>query len=315
MYRTILVPLDGSSLSEQALPMATALAQAMGAQLILVQVICTPGVDREEVQRKTEAEAKEYLAGVAGQLAERGLQAAIALSYGTVVEGILSAIELRQANLVVMCTHGRSGLKRWLYGSVAEALLGRSPVPVLLVRPADLVVTPSPESGRPQVLVPLDGSALAEAVLPHAEALAEALNGTLVLLQVVILRVPRAPELFLASTWMRFVKEEEAQAENYLARVADRLKQDGLCVQTVVRSVQTVVESDTAAEVILQEARRAAGPGLVVMATHGRTGLKRLLFGSVAMAVLQRGLRPLLLLRPADLARVSLEGQVVTAAG
>jgi nucleotide-binding universal stress UspA family protein len=233
------------------------------------------------------------------------------MPYGTVIEGILSEIELHRADLVVMCTHGRSGLKRWIHSSIAEELLGQSPVPVLLVRPAVSLATPSLLE-RLRVLVPLDGSGLAEAVLPHAEALAKVLNGTLVLLQVVILRVPRTPDLFLSSSWRRLVKEEETQAENYLARVAERLKQGGLDVQTVVQSVQTVVNSDVAAEVILQEANRAASPGLVVMATHGRSGLKRLLFGSVAMALLQRGLHPLLLLGPSGLVRGRLEEQVTT---
>ncbi len=140
------------------------------------------------------------------------------------------------------------------------------------------------------------------------QALAQALDGTIVLLQAVVLRIPRTPELFLVSTWQRIVEEETVRAENYLAKVAEHLKQDGLRVQTVVRCVQTVVESGAAAEVILQEKGRPAGTGLVVMATHGRTGLKRLLFGSVAMAVLQRGLRPLLLLRPVGLPQLSPEG-------
>ncbi|GIK37257.1 MAG: universal stress protein UspA [Chloroflexota bacterium] len=308
VYRTILVPLDGSSLSERGLPMAATVAQATGAQLVLAQVVRTSAVDPGEAQGEAEEEVKRYLAGIASQLGEQGLRVEITMPTGTPVEGILSELELRQADLVVMCTHGRSGLRRWFYGSVAEGVLARSPVPVLLARPADLVVMSPPELGWPRLLVPLDGSAFAEAVLPHAKALAQALDGTIVLLQAVVLRIPRTPELFLVSTWQRIVEEETVRAENYLAKVAEHLKQDGLRVQTVVRCVQTVVESGAAAEVILQEKGRPAGTGLVVMATHGRTGLKRLLFGSVAMAVLQRGLRPLLLLRPVGLPQLSPEG-------
>jgi nucleotide-binding universal stress UspA family protein len=306
MYRTILVPLDGSSFGERALPMATALARTTGARLVLVRAAwatVTPGMDPTEPQVRAVEECRTYLAGVAQWLADAGFDADIAVPYGQPADGILLEIELRHADLVVMGTHGRSGLGRWIYGSVAEAVLAHSPIPIVFVRPTGRLDALPPVLDHPHLLVPLDGSPFAEAALPHATALARVFDGSLHLMRVITpppsvptLLVVSAPQPLAAQPVMQeAVQDEQAQAENYLAAISSRLAQEGLRVQTVARF-------GLPAEAILEEAR-ALGAGLIIMATHGRTGLGRLLLGSVALEVLQRDVVPLLLVRPKDLPR------------
>lgn len=169
MIRTILVPLDGSEFSERALPVGIELATALKARVVLVSVAgsesaiplkLTPEdrkeiseqyahdteeehmlsteprmVERVQEQIRAVDEAEEYLASIAAKLSDTGVQIEVAAPYGPAVEGILSEIDLRSADLVVMCIHGRSGLNRLISGSVASAVLAHSPVPVLMVPP------------------------------------------------------------------------------------------------------------------------------------------------------------------------------------
>lgn len=291
MYHTILVPLDGSAFSERALPMATTLARALRAQVTLVRAVSAavfPGTDPTEAEVQAVGEAHAYLSALAAGLSEQGLNVEVAVPYGDAAESILLEIGLRSADLVVMCTHGRSGLGRWIYGSVAEQVLAQSPVPVLLVRPTGSTEMLAPERERTTLLVPLDGSSFAETALTHAATLARAFSATILLL--------RALEHETASYRSSGrVQDDSAglipDAEPYLEGVAQRLRSTGL-------SVQTVVEEGRPGDAIAYHAA-TLGPGLIVMATHGRTGVGRLLLGSVALEVLCHSPLPVMLIRPA----------------
>ncbi len=117
MYRTILVPLDGSAFGERALPMAMELAQLANSNLVLVRAAeasVIPGVDPTEAQCRAIEEAETYLGGVSRELARQNIQAKSAVPYGRVPKAILLEIEMQHADLVIMCTHGRSGLGRWI---------------------------------------------------------------------------------------------------------------------------------------------------------------------------------------------------------
>ncbi len=171
MFNAILVPLDGSTLSERALPVGCALARAFDARLVLVRVAnagASSGkeagdeerraiaeqragvkeeehllstdpwaVERAQAQIRVVSEAEGYLAGVAERLGAEAVRVEAAVAYGDPAKGILLELELRSADLVVMCSHGRTGLRQLVAGSVAQAVLARSPVPVLLVPPAE----------------------------------------------------------------------------------------------------------------------------------------------------------------------------------
>ncbi len=293
MYRTILVPLDGSAFSERALPVAASLAQALQAQVILVRAVSAsvfPGVDATDAQVQAVNEAHDYLSALAAGLSEQNLNVDIATPYGDPAEMITLEVGLRKADLVVMCTHGRSGLGRWVYGSVAEQVLARSPVPVLLVRPTGAVTPLALEPGKIKLLVPLDGSLFAEAALPHAADLARALDGTILLMRMV--EPPVAPYVSGEVLVPGVMPELTAQAESYLAEVAQGLREAGLSVETITRE-------GWPADVIAYGAE-ALGVNLIVMTTRGRTGIVRLLLGSVAMEVVRRSPLPVMLIRPAE---------------
>lgn len=301
MYRTIIVPLDGSEYSERALVTATSLARVMGAQLVLVRAVSTsvfPGVDATEAQVKAVSEAEAYLTALSRPLAEKDIRVEIAVPFMSAPEGILLEINQRKADLVVMCTHGRSGLGRWIYGSVAEKVLAHSPVPVLLVKPTGLVTPLLLGSAQAPLLVPLDGSSYAEAVLPYALDLSRTLNRKLILLRVatyaiVPVNVPGQNFTFPSEVQEMVNKEEQKEAEDYLAKLTERLKADGQLVQSVVRWGEPAIT--------IQEESKAAGAGMIIMTTHGQTGLKNVIMGDVALEVVRLTSVPLFLVRPAEL--------------
>ncbi len=139
MYRRILVPLDGSELAEQALPHANAVAQAFNASVELLQVVPIPeegssAADRPVGWEAEVAEAREYLGGIATRFAQAGIECHSNVTSGSVADEILRFCEDAECDLIVMSTHGRSGLGRWVYGSIADRLLRHAKVPVLLVR-------------------------------------------------------------------------------------------------------------------------------------------------------------------------------------
>ncbi|MBA2678709.1 MAG: universal stress protein, partial [Ktedonobacteraceae bacterium] len=201
MFQRILVPLDGSVRAEQAFPVAVRIAHATGASLTLLRVVESPNrFDEHSVELPEEpaelleaeiARAKAYLLHVLAESKLEGIGITTEVRTGVVAQHILQCVEEHQDDLIVMCSHGTTGLKRWLLGSVAQKIVHTSPVPVLIVREGHaLLIEQQGVTKEPfQILVPLDGSALAEAaLLPAAHmsaALAAPQSGALHLVQVV----------------------------------------------------------------------------------------------------------------------------------
>ncbi len=292
--RTVLVPLDGSILAELALNFAESLARASGARLILLRAVVPytfGGTDEATARAKAIDESERYLAGLVDRLAQRGIEAEATVLYGEAAPSIIEAAQLHMVDLVAMCTHGRGGLGRWVYGSVAEQVLATAPTAVLLVRAWQALESVTSATERSRVLIPLDGSAFAEKALPVAEQLAATLDAELMLLRVVY-----PPSPVLTQEWMvaSYLAEEletsELAARQYLEGVADRLSRSG-------RPVSIEVRIGTPASVI---ADIGADIAFLVMATHGRTGTERLMMGSIANVVVRRGEVPLVLVGPAS---------------
>lgn len=302
MFSKLLVPLDGSPLAERALQLAGMLAKPTGAKLVLVRAAQAhpgPGTSLADAQVAAVSEAETYLEKIAARLAQEGVSVETAVPYGEAVEAIAEEVRLRQADLVVMATHGRSGIGRLVYGSVAKGVLVRSGVPVLLVRAWRPESEMKPLSDQPRIVVPLDGSAFSEEALPVAVAMARGLNGRLVLVRAVwppdrVLRAEEGPIVHIDE----LLNSLKASAQDYLAQVASRLDVG----QPIIQDVRT---GDPSMAIIA--ACREHGASMVVMTTHGRTGLARVLFGSVAGSVLRRGNVPLLLVRPASLGPAPVE--------
>jgi nucleotide-binding universal stress UspA family protein len=145
MYKRVLLPLDGSPLAEQALPHAIAQAECFGAQLVLLRVVepilpTETVVPREAIRRaeeKTRALTQEYLERIAAQARERDIPVQTVTIEGFPRLQIVQFAEANRIDLIVICTRGRSGLSRWLMGSVADRVVRGASVPVLLVRAAN----------------------------------------------------------------------------------------------------------------------------------------------------------------------------------
>ena len=220
MYRTILVPLDGSPFSEQALPLATRLAQAVGARLILLEAtrcMGEPGPQTNTLQARMTDHARQYLGLIADRLAATGLAVDVAVRNAAPEEAIPTAADDLNADLIVMATHGRSGLGRMVHGSVAEAVVTSCSVPVLLMRVAKKP-RGAPEPAEHVVLVALDGTPFAEAALPHAVALAQAMDGVVRLVRVIVPTGPVSqryvdePDVVL-----EMVKQDQSEAQHQAA--------------------------------------------------------------------------------------------------
>jgi nucleotide-binding universal stress UspA family protein len=207
MFKRMLVPLDGSELAEQAIPVAARLARANGGTIVFVQVGLPPvefgtySVEQEHVidvkpsaYEKRLAEAESYLLSITNMHADvlAGIATEIDITTGAAAPTIFSTARLEEVDLIVMYSRGETGLKRWVFGSVAQQAVRHSPVPVLVLQEHGMPLR-VPDAAHPlRILVPLDGSALAETALEPAiellktwmSAVAE-VGGELHLLQVV----------------------------------------------------------------------------------------------------------------------------------
>jgi nucleotide-binding universal stress UspA family protein len=297
VFNTLLVPLDGSELAERALPYAVRLAAERGGRLVLMRAALAPppsGLDWERQQVAIMEEATAYLSDVAQKVAAR-VSVTTAPLYGHAANTILAAVEQFDADSIVMATHGRTGLAHLLHGSVAEAVLTRSPVPVFLVyaRPGEEAAPPF-DSASARILVPLDGSAFAEAALPAALEILGA-TGELVLCSVAA--APDHVERDEQGRVRAYLDQQEEAIRrdtlDYLRRVEAQLKQQRADLQVTL----DVRIGDPAPGITMAEIAR--GADLVVMATHGRTGIRRAVLGSVAGGVLTTGSVPVLLVSPA----------------
>lgn len=303
MLRSLLVPLDGSTSSEDSLPFAGGVARATGASLHLahVHVPYEPEqllqntqfhfeqVSIEEYDGLYRRREEEYLNGLATRLSEEGASADSKILDGPGVAENLSryASEL-DSDMIFMTTHGYSGVNRLWLGSVADEMIRHTTLPLFVVHPHE----PGGESQQLSVhhiLVPLDGSELAEAALGPATELARATGARLTLAHVV-----PSGEL---SNWPVLAPLRERPvpsldgALSYLEGVADELERDGLDVEVLA------THGNAPATEIIEAAERV-GADAIAMATHGYGGLKRTLLGSVADKILRSSTLPLLVMRP-----------------
>jgi nucleotide-binding universal stress UspA family protein len=248
---------------------------------------------------------RRYLRELAGRFRQAGGPRLLsALLAGPVNDTLAQYVRDSRADLVVMTTHGRGPVERVWLGSVADHLIRNLEVPVLLVRPHEGELTFQAPLATGRILVPLDGSSLAEAVLAPAAALARLLDLELVLLQVLpplMMNIPPMgpPSIGFYEQAMTLIRSE---AEEYLQAVAKRREQEGLDVST------RVVLGPSVAGMILEMARDQR-VGLVAIATRGQGGIRRLALGSVADKVVRAAEVPVLVIRPAKISSKMLVGR------
>ncbi len=295
MYSRLLVPLDGSHLAEAVLPLVSRLARAVGASVLLLHVLerKAPSAVHGDRHLTDVAGADAYLRGIAERMRAEGIEVeyhAHNAPEGDVARSVAAHAEEEGANLIVLSTHG-GGMRQILFGSIAQQVLNRGAVPVLLVRPNQVGNAPPFEPRT--VLVPLDATAAAEAALLPAAEIARALGASLHLVMVVgtaeTVAAERPSATLLPSATRLALELEGQNAADYLEGLATELRTPDLLVSTEVRRGKTTrALADEAAE---------PGVGLVVVATHGRAGLQAIWAGSVGARLLSRTKAPVLLLR------------------
>ncbi len=303
-FRSILVPLDGSTFAGHALPLAARIADRTGGKLRLVLVHELPSAPLDPIAAKmftsmelaTRRAERGYLRGVQARLREGGTRMSSAVTMtGSPGPALRQYVEELGVDLIVMATHGRGGVRRAWLGSVADYLIRNLNIPVLLVRPQEGVEEPERVPTPLQLLVPLDGSPLAEEALPLAVELARALDLEIALVQVVAPVLPSSDAAFpVPSAYDEdFTASVRDQAQDYLDDLAQGLRDRGL------RATAAATIGWNAADALLGLARPEQ-VALMVTATHGRGGLRRLALGSVADKLVRGAEVPVLVYRPAE---------------
>ncbi len=295
MFRTILVPLDGSAFSEAALPWALGLSRRTHAALQLASVHePVPSFAYDEWESAAWQWSEDYLRNVREQIRQRTDGEVHAwVGTGRVVELLMSRADSTEADLVVMATHGRGALTRAWLGSVADGFVRHAHQPILLVRPEDDHPDPTVEPEVQRIVVPLDGSELSESVLDLAIGMAKLYGSQIRLLRVVAYPMEIASPYLPHTVQMnqKVVEEARDAARAYLERIAARITAEGV-EATVHVTVDTQAGHAVAREVEELDAQ------LVVMATHGRGGLQRALLGSTTDKVIRAVHVPILVQRP-----------------
>jgi nucleotide-binding universal stress UspA family protein len=287
MYKKILVPLDGSTIAEGVLPYARAFATALSLPVYLLQVIdpdnLVPSTAVQQgrthnilvVEREHDG---DYLRKIAGSFAD---PAAVAYSVriGKSAEVIIELATTDPDTLIAMATHGHSAVGRWLLGSVARKVLYGAENDILLIRA--LEQTEGKEATVPlkRVVVPLDGSELAEKALPCAVELAQKMNLEVLLLRAYLMPGVAYPSGSYAPDWKAFDQGKKEIASEYLEGKVRQVRSEGL------ERVSLVVREGSAAETIIDVARENP-QSLIVMSSHGAGAAVRWVFGSITERVI-----------------------------
>ncbi|HYA29105.1 MAG TPA: universal stress protein [Acidobacteriota bacterium] len=300
MYTKILIPLDGSTASERVLPFAHAIAATLRIPIELLEIVDSSAVAQkvpannprqlDALMAEGEWIGREHLNEIAKELAN--VKVTCTVERGKVADVIIERAGEDKGTLIAMVTHGRSGISRWMSGSVAETVLRGSTNPLFLVR-ADETSLGDSEAVIKSIIVPLDGSMLGESVLPTVVEIAKTLDAEVVLCRAYELSTGEADgcadERVEDDEKLRRLKGE---VQRYLAAKTKALKEAGL------KKVTWVARRGSGAEEIIRYAR-AHRDALVAMCTHGRTGVRRRVLGSVTEKVLRHSDDPVLIVHAA----------------
>lgn len=324
MFKRILVPLDGSPRAERALPMAARIARASGGTVLLLQVVPAanefgpyqrPSTLPREVVNADIAHAATYLSNTAHSNTLAGAETKVAVLSGPDALTILATVKEQHSDLMIMVSHGATGIKRWVLGSVAQKMARYSPVPVLVLRDGGIVPSSAyPDKTRPlhtiAAAIALDGSQLAEAaILPAARlvaALAAPAQGSLHLTRVV--QRPGVDTVLNGRERMDPQQRDQTinEAIDYLCQRADDLRAS-LGVDLNLAISWSIALGTDVADALIRVAEQGridggtclfGGCEILALATHGRSGIQRWVLGSVTERILGHTKLPLLIVRP-----------------
>ena len=295
MFKHILVPLDGSHLAESALPVAVALSTAFGSTVTLIHIIehNAPQEIHGERHLRQEKEACSYLDTMARQNFPPEIKVLRHVHTEEVKDVAHSIVEHSgelSPDLIVMCSHGEGGLRDIVVGSIAQQVIGHGKTPILLIRPQEDHFAPTTSFHK--LMIPLDSDPEHEKALPLAKDLAKSLNANLHLVMVVYTlgTLPgerAAASRLLPATTSLMLDMNESSAQDYLRELAASFQAEGLSVSWEVQ------RGDPVPHII--EAAEQSGSDLIVLATHGKSGMQAFWAGSVAPKVITQTNIPLLL--------------------
>jgi len=282
-YQRILVPLDGSETAEFAIPYAADLARKHNAELVLLHLEYLPALTVEQSpDGPTHEQAQTHLTELRNQLHAEGIRASEhVIESRDLSETLFKFVEAERISVIVMSVQGRVGMLRWLFGNQIEKALGNLSVPLMLVRPV-----------YHKIVVPLDGSRWSETAIPQAVDIARAHNAELVLLHIYQSPVSGYTAQIALAGQQDIAEQTYEQIHDHLIGLRNTLRSQGLRVR------EQMIRSNNPAQAICEFVESEEGVSMVVMTTHGRTGLSRWLFGSVAQKVVKNLRCPVTLVRP-----------------
>lgn len=318
MFKRIIVPLDGSFRAEQALPVAARIARTSDASLLLLRVVTTINdfalqsmewpIDMQSALDEEEADTRAYLALIKDRAEVRDLNVITLIAEGEAARSILITAHDEKADLIVMCSHGYTGFRHWVMGSVAQKVARYSSVPVFILRDEAVVTRAKLQdtSASVRIVVALDGSPLAEEALEPAANLSIALSqpapGELHLERVLPLTFTEGKVI---------VNNDKAitDAQRYLLLVEERLSRKYDATKLNVSSSVSLNVDVAGAVVKLAETgadiasprtsgERVDAGDIIALATHGRGGVELWIMGSIAERILSITKLPLLIVRP-----------------
>jgi nucleotide-binding universal stress UspA family protein len=288
MLKKILIPLDGAKLSEAALDQGRELALAFGSELHLLGVCGGPeekycGLMRGYLDKKAEDVRRDFLG--------KDLSLKVVVLSGEAAGQVIDYARRERMDLLVIVSHGHSGIMPWTMGGTANKIIHEAPVPVLLLRAA-AAKKRRPGSIFARLLLPLDGSEAGETALPYVLEIAAKLKSKVTLLSVV-----ESGQHVHTIGGLDYIRFPEQQVQKMRQDLSAYL--DGAVKKFRDRGVEARAELTTghAAEEIIKRAK-AAGVRLVAMSSHGKSGLRQWVFGSVSNKVLHAGKAHLLLVKP-----------------
>ena len=296
MFKHILVPLDGSTLAECAVSYAAAFAKAFDARVTLLRVLetpyqngCSQPVDPLD-WRMCKVETKSYLDRLVSQFQQSGSEAESVLLEGDPAQHIVELVRERGADLVIVSSHGQSGLSRWNHGSVIRKVIARAHTSVMIVRAYKEIAEESQPLRYKRIIVPLDGSKRAECVISPAAALARFHGSQLVFVHVTArpemprTKLPTQEDLELAN---RIVERNQEEMTKLLEQLKSRLN--------VNVDIRVVANDNVAAR--LHELVKEEEADLVILSAHGYSGKTKWPYGSVATTFIEYGVTPLLVVQ------------------
>ena len=305
MYKVIMVPTDGSGFDREAIRVALRIAERSDAKVRLVRVLATgsyfgmaamadgTAIAAELVDSERDKALSELYALAAECRATSKADITVDLHAGPIGDVLQGYARRNEVDLIVISTHGRSGISRLSLGSVTDSLIRHTTIPILVVKPPTSYLNPQLIEAFKRIVVPLDGSTLAEQILPRVLELAKLEDAEITLLNVLIPQSYSQKEIVDPS--LPWWDKDISHAQSYLFRIAAKLRRNGVAVTT------DIVIGENVASAIGDFAGRERAD-LIAIATHGRGGLARMIRGSVADAIMHSARMSMLVFKPDQVA-------------